>query len=137
MKLLLNTKNLFNSFKDVKNVLQQQSILARSWLSGSPFFSLSRYCLCENVTLVKHSFGRFSITEHGDGEEEVSFLIVWPSFRVVTADETFGATCLFRFDFLPEHLSSCLSIHGSQTSHPRAQISVSPDWMILTYKQKV
>lgn len=49
-----------------------------------------------------------------------------PLLALLTADETFGVTCLFRFDFpLPQHLSSCLSIHASQTHHSRAQICES------------
>lgn len=49
-----------------------------------------------------------------------------PPFALLTADETFGVTCLFRFDFPPpQHLSSCLSIHASQTHHSRAQIRKS------------
>lgn len=73
------------------------SITRQELLSDSPFYVI--YWLSEYVTLAQTLAG--SGEARGDAEEEVSRLIVWPSSRVPTADETFGATCLFRFHFFP------------------------------------
>lgn len=52
--------------------------------------------------------------------------IVWPSFCVVTADETFGITCLFRFDFLFIRLEQLpLNTHFTNTSFKGTNMRVT------------
>lgn len=57
--------------------------------------------------------------------------IMWPSFCIVTADETFGVTCLFRFDFLHTTFEQLpLNTRFTNTSLKGTNMCHT-DWMIL------